>query len=92
MTEDKKELGFGVYLKGKAGQMEKKDMKEVEKAIRLLYGRVGKTPRNPSEFLGNFPRRVYKFAPEKIWVNGDGEVNGNFVDARVEITKEILGR
>lgn len=82
--------GFGVYMKGTARQLDKNDAKEIEHAIKLLYRRKGKKPRKASEFLGTFPRRIYKFIPERIWVNGDGEINGNFIDIRIEITKEML--
>jgi len=40
--------------------------------------------------LGEFPRRIFKFVPEKVWVNSEGDVNGNFVDTRIDITEEIL--
>lgn len=82
--------GFGVYMKGEARQLDKNDVKEIKNAIKLLYARKGNKSRKASEFLGTFPRRIYKFVPERIWVNGDGEINGNFIDTRVEITKEIL--
>lgn len=83
--------GFGVYMKGKAYQLGLKDSGEILKALKLLYQRKNKKPRKLQEFLGIFPRRVYKFVPEQVWVNGDGKINGNYVDMRVEITKEMLG-
>jgi len=33
---------------------------------------------------------VYKFVPEKVWVNGDGEIEGNFIDVRTELDLEKL--
>jgi len=82
--------GFGVYMKGKAYELGLKHSLEIMKALKLLYQRKNKKPRTLQEFLGIFPRRVYKFVPESVWVNGDGKINGNYVDTRVEITKEIL--
>ena len=41
--------------------------------------------RKPNEFLKDYPRRVYKAVPEKVWINSDGEVNGNFIDIRLEV-------
>lgn len=38
-----------------------------------------------SEFQGDMPRRVYKAVPEKFWINGDSDVNGNFIDIRQEV-------
>jgi len=41
---------------------------------------------NPIEiFMKRFPRRLYKFVPEIVWVNGDGTKDGDFVDIRTEI-------
>jgi len=31
------------------------------------------------------PRRVYKAVLEKVWINGEGDVNGEYIDTRVEI-------
>lgn len=84
--------GFGVYLKGRSAQLEEKNINEIKKAIKLLYHRKTGKPRKPTEFLGKFPRRIFKFIPEKAWVNSKGQVNGNFVDTRVEITKNLLKR
>ena len=75
--------GEGVYVKAKAYELT--DPKEIEHAMKYLYGRKNKAPRKVDEFLDDYPRRVYKAVPEKFWINGDGEVNGNFVDTRVEV-------
>ena len=84
--------GFGVYMKGKAHQLEKKDILEIVKALKLLYSRKSKKPRKPEEFLGLLPRRIYRFVPEQIWVNSEGDVKGNFVDSRIDITSDILNK
>ncbi|MGI8419497.1 MAG: hypothetical protein ACR2LN_02525 [Candidatus Levyibacteriota bacterium] len=47
--------------------------------------RSGTTMGKSDKFSGDFPRRVYKAIPQKVWMNKDGEVNGSFVDTRVEI-------
>lgn len=82
--------GFGVYMRGKAHQLEIKDMIEIIKSLRLLYSRKNKKPRKPEEFLALLPRRIYKFIPEQVWVNSEGEVKCNFVDSRIDITTDIL--
>ena len=82
--------GFGVYMKGKARQLGKKDMIEIIKSLKLLYSRKNKKPRKPEDFLAILPRRIYKFIPEQIWVNYDGDIKGKFVDTRIDITSEIL--
>lgn len=75
--------GKGVYVQAKAYKLE--DEKEIKHALKYLDGRVGKKPHNPKEFLGNMPRRVYKAVPEKVWMNDVGEINGNYIDKRVEV-------
>jgi len=82
--------GFGVYMRGTAYQLGKRNMVEIIKALKLLYVRKEKKPKKPEEFLGILPRRIYKFVPEQIWVNSCGDIKGNFVDSRTDITSEIL--
>lgn len=75
--------GEGVYVKAKAYELTEE--MEIKHALRYLYGRKNKQTRNVHDFLENYPRRVYKAVPEKFWMNIDGEVNGNYVDKRVEV-------
>ncbi len=75
--------GEGVYVQAKAYELS--DEKEIIYALSFLDGRVGKKPHSPSEFQGDKPRRVYKAIPEKVWVNDDGEINGSYIDVRIEI-------
>ena len=53
--------------------------------IAQIYRREKRKPRDVVEFLKKFPRRIYKFVPKKIYVNGDGEIDGNFIDVRTEL-------
>lgn len=78
--------GEGVYIKARAEELT--DEQEIKRALATLYVRKNQDPekRSSQEFLGDYPRRVYKAVPEKVWVNSDGQVNGNFVDTRVEIS------
>jgi len=82
--------GFGVYMRGKARQLEARDVIEIAKSLKLLYSRKNKKPRKLEEFLSILPRRIYKFIPEQVWVNSDGDIKGNFVDSRIDITSGIL--
>jgi len=75
--------GEGVYIKAKAFELT--DEEEVTKARGYLDRRVNKSPRDPSRYLGKYPRRVYKAVPEKVWINSEGEVDGNYIDTRTEI-------
>ncbi len=76
--------GEGIYVKAKAYALT--DEQEILDALKVLDDRVGKVKqRDAKKFLGEYPRRVYKAIPEKFWINGDGDVNGNYIDIRVEV-------
>ena len=51
----------------------------------LIDKRSGKTFGKAENFLNDAPRRVYKAVIKKVWMNVDREVDGHFVDKRVEI-------
>jgi general stress protein 26 len=76
-------MGEGVYIKAKACELT--DRAEIEKAIRTCSQRDGREPDSPDDYSGAQPRRMYKAVPEKAWVNGFGDVDGNYVDIRTEI-------
>jgi uncharacterized protein YhbP (UPF0306 family) len=80
--------GFGVYFQGKAYEL--KNPKTMLIATKVLYKRSNKKPREIIEFLKNYPRRLYQFKPEIVWVNGDGDIYGNFIDIRTELDFEEL--
>lgn len=77
---------IGVYIQAKAYMFTKE--KEIERARMILMKRKGKPSSkllSAREFMGNYPRRVYKAVPERVWMNDVGDVNGNYVDKRVEV-------
>ncbi len=75
--------GRGVYIAAKAFELTNE--KEITHALKFLYGRKNKKPREAKEFLPPYPRRVYKAVPEKFWINTDAEIDGNFIDKRIEV-------
>lgn len=75
--------GEAVYIKAKVFEMN--DKKEVKSILKTHYGKTDKHYTKVEEFLGSYPRRFYKAVPEKAWINGDGEVDGNYVDIRIEV-------
>lgn len=75
--------GEGVYIEAKAVELTDRD--EIARAVATYYARKNRPPRQPEEFMGDYPRRVYKAVPRQSWVNVDGDINGNYVDQRVEI-------
>lgn len=75
--------GRGVYIRAKAYEVS--DLKELASALYLMYSRKSKSPRKILEFLKGYPRRVYKAVPEKVWLNGGADINGNYIDVRKEV-------
>jgi len=76
--------GEGVYIQAKAYELT--DENEILQALKIVDKRVGKTKEGIAcKFLGEYPRRMYKAVPEKFWVNDNGEVNGNYIDIRIEV-------
>jgi len=82
--------GLGVYLEGKAYELS--NPKEILQGTIQVYRREKRKPRDVIQFLNKFPRRVYKFVPERLWVNGEDKLDGNFIDKRIEIKLEDLRR
>ncbi len=80
--------GSGLYFSGKAKEL----LNPVEMIIGItfLYKREKHKARAIKEFLTHYPRRVYRFAPEKVWMNGDSDINGNFIDIREELDLEKI--
>lgn len=80
--------GEGVYIKAKVYMLTEE--KEISHALSYLDGRVNKKKNlktRTAQFQGDKPRRVYKAVPEKVWMNTEGEINGEYVDKRVEIRR-----
>jgi len=82
------DTGFGVYLEGTAWQI--KNLKETLLGLKCIYGRRNRIRRPLKEFMNKFPRRMYKFKPKRVWINGYGDVDNNYVDVRVELDMEEL--
>lgn len=80
--------GFGVYLEGKA--IELSNPKDIFLGLKEVYKREKRKPRDVIQFLKKFPRRAYKFIPEKVWVNGEDAIEGNYIDTRTELDLEKL--
>ncbi len=75
--------GEGIYMQGKAFEMT--DIDEIAHAIPFVYNRKNKSHRQPNDFLGDSPRRLYKFVPEHCWMNTDEKVGAFHVDGRKEV-------
>lgn len=80
--------GVGLYFSGKAKEL----VNPVEMIIGIteMYKRSKHKVRAVREFLSHFPRRVYRFSPEKAWINGDSDIKENFIDIREELNLEQI--
>src|SRR3989338_1603706 len=76
--------GTGIYFEG--GARELTNPKEMIVGITAGYKRSKHKVRAAREFLKSFPRRVYRFTPEKAWINGDTDIDGNYIDIREELS------
>jgi hypothetical protein len=76
-TPSNGEPGAGVYMLGKAVELNN----ELEvMAAALVFKNDPYNPSDGAHYLGDYPRRIYRFTPQQIWMNTDDAVNGNFVD------------
>lgn len=72
----------GVYMRGRA--VELTDEEEVMKAA-LVFGDNAYNPSDGAYYLGDHPRRIYKFVPEQWWTNDRDTINGDPVDMRRDV-------
>lgn len=75
--------GRGVYIEATAAELE--DIKEIGFAHRLLETRHIVPYWKLEQVQGDAPIRLYKAEPKKIWMNSEGEVDGHYIDKRVEV-------
>lgn len=75
--------GMGVYMKGKSFELN--DKEETKYAMKIFYTKKGKDPKSEELYLGDSPRRFYKFVPEIFYINTYEKVNGLPVDGKIEI-------
>ena len=80
--------GVGVYLEGEVEEMS--NPIHIIEGLKVIYKRSNKSMREVKQFLTHFPRRAYRFKPNKAWVNGDSDVDGNFIDIRTEVSLMAL--
>lgn len=80
--------GVGVYFQGKTYELS--NPIEIIAGLKCHYFRSKHKMKDIVMFLTTYPRRVYKFVPQKVWINGSGEIEGNYIDTRTELDLEEL--
>lgn len=74
--------GCGVFVAARAEELNSLD--DIQRACALRKARVPDANQLPETFMNDYPRRIYRAKPQKVWVNQDARVNGHFVDGRAE--------
>ncbi len=74
--------GAGVYIKATATELS--DSNEIALAHKLLEERR-RVPYWKLEQIQAGPIRLYKAVPEKMWLNDEGDVDGNYIDILKEV-------
>jgi len=80
--------GEGLYLEGKVRILE--DINDINIGLNSLLKRSSHFGDNASHYTHEKPRRIYKFTPEKIWINDGATKDGDYVDIRKKIDLEDL--
>lgn len=80
--------GIGVYFQGKTYELS--NPVEIVIGLKCVYSRSKHKMRDTITFLTTYPRRVYKFVPEKAWINGTGKIEENPIDTRIELDLKEL--
>ncbi len=81
-------IAFGVYFQGKAYELS--NPVNIVAGLKCHYSRSKHKIKDAVMFLTSHPRRVYKFVPEKSWINTMGEIEGNYIDDKTELNLKEL--
>ena len=74
--------GEGVYIQAHVEEIT--DPAEIAKGHKLLQDRRPNWYWKLEELQPDKPVHLFKAIPERIWMNGEGEKNGQYIDTRVE--------
>jgi dTDP-4-dehydrorhamnose 3,5-epimerase-like enzyme len=74
--------GEGVYIQ--AHVVELTDPKEIAAGHKLLQGRRPNWYWKLEQLQPDRPVHLFKAIPEHVWMNGEGERDGQYIDTRVE--------
>ena len=75
-------LGSGVYIQAEC--IELNDPDEATAAHKLIQDRRPSPYWKLEEVQSDRPVHLFKAAPQKIWMNGEGSKDGQYIDIRVE--------
>lgn len=73
--------GEGVYIEADCAELTEEA--EIRTAHALLWDRHQVPYWKLEQFLEKTPVRLYKGVPKRLWMNGEGERDGHYIDIRV---------
>jgi hypothetical protein len=73
-------LGSGVYIQANCAELT--DLDEIAVAHKLIQGRRPNPYWKLEEVQPNSPVHLFKAIPQKIWMNGEGQKDGQYIDVR----------
>jgi|SRR5581483_7512402 len=75
--------GEGVYIRAQCRELSDPD--RIIAAHALIQARREPIPYwKPEQLQGDTPVCLYQAVPEQIWMNASGQVNGTYIDTRIE--------
>jgi hypothetical protein len=80
--------GFGIYMEGNVEEVSNPLV--IGEGILVLYKRAKLKLEDIKKFISSYPRRIYRFIPQKAWVNGDKKIEGSTIDTREEVSLENI--
>lgn len=75
-------FGEGVYIQAICTEIT--DPEEIAKAHKLIQDRRPSPYWKLEEVQPSKPVHLFKAVPQKIWMNGEGQKDGQYIDVRVE--------
>jgi hypothetical protein len=75
--------GRAVYVRASARELTSEA--EIKRALDCLAARKRERPKEPADFVGTHPRRVYEAVPSSVWTNVVKQQAGHYFDERVAI-------
>lgn len=76
--------GIGLYMRSIATELDNVD--EINEVIGLYNSTTNIFNLELDNCFGEAPTRLYRAVPSSIWINGDSEINGQYVDIRKELS------
>ena len=81
-------IGQGFYMRGAVSELENEI--EIAKVCQLRVAKVARASQTAEDFMGNSPRRIFKFTPQDLWVNNMSTKGGKILDLKTNVDRKDL--